>query len=74
MLGKDYTHTYDTPEKRKLTFTGATSNSAGETSKTITVTIIADALNEADETFTVTLMNPTNAGFAGNDPTISCNC
>ena len=35
------------PEKRKLTFTGATSSSAGETSKTITVTIIADALNEA---------------------------
>ena len=52
---KDYTHTYDTPEKRKLTFTGATSITAGETSKTITVTIVADALNEADETFTVTL-------------------
>ena len=30
---KDYTHTYDTLEKRKLTFTGATPNSAGETTK-----------------------------------------
>ena len=39
--------------------------------KTITVTIIADALNEIDETFTVTLKNPINAGFADNDPTIS---
>ena len=68
---KDYTHVYDTPEKRILTFTGATTSSPGQTSKTITVTIIADALNEADETFTVTLSNPTNAGFAGSEPTIS---
>ena len=58
-VDKDYTHTYDTPEKRKLTFTGATPNTAGETSKNIMVTIVADSLNEIDETFTVTLSNPT---------------
>ena len=68
---KDYTHTYDTQEKRKLTFTGATTSLAGETIKTITVIIVADALNEANESFTVTLKSPTNASFAGSDLTIS---
>ena len=61
---KDYTHNYDTLAKRTLTFAGATPGTAGETMKTIAVTIIADALDELDETFTVTLSNPMNAGFA----------
>ena len=67
---KDYTHTYDTLEKRTLTFTGATSSSAGETSKIITVTIVADSLNEIDESFTVSLKSPMNAGFAEGVSTI----
>ena len=48
--GSDYTATSGT-----LTFT------TGQTSKTIPVTLIDDALNEADETFTVTLSNATVA-------------
>ena len=63
---KDYTHNYDTLAKRTLTFAGATPGTAGETMKTIVVTIIADSLDEPDETFTVTLSNPMNAGFAEN--------
>ena len=63
----DYTHSYDTIEKRKFTFSGARPGIAGETSKTIEVKIVADALNEPTETFSVDLLNPTNAIFAGND-------
>jgi hypothetical protein len=48
--GSDYTAVSDT-----LTF------AAGETSKTIDVTITSDAAAEATETFTVTLSNPSNA-------------
>lgn len=48
--GSDYTSTSGT-----LTFT------AGETSKTFTVTIAGDTVTESDETFTVTLSNPANA-------------
>ena len=68
---KDYTHTYDTLAKRTLTFSGATPSTPGETTKTITVTIVADDLDEPDEIFTVKLSNPTNAGFAGNEQEIS---
>jgi chitinase len=46
--GSDYTSTSGT-----LTFT------AGETSKTVNVPILDDSLNEADETFTLTLSNST---------------
>ncbi|HBL61358.1 MAG TPA: hypothetical protein DDZ80_23890, partial [Cyanobacteria bacterium UBA8803] len=49
----DYTATSGT-----LTF------ASGETSKTITVPIIGDLLNEDNETFTVNLSNPTNATIA----------
>ena len=48
--GSDYTATSGT-----LTFT------TGQTSKTIPVPLIDDALNEADETFTLTLSNATVA-------------
>ncbi|HND54650.1 MAG TPA: Calx-beta domain-containing protein, partial [Pirellulaceae bacterium] len=41
----------------KLTF------AVGETVKTITLTIIGDTTKEADETFWVMLMRPTNAGL-----------
>src|SRR6478672_8830677 len=46
--GSDYTSTSGT-----LTFT------AGQTSKTVNVPILDDSLNEADETFTLTLSNST---------------
>lgn len=36
----------------------------GDTSKTVTVTVSGDAVNEADETFTVTLANPSGATLA----------
>ena len=68
---EDYTHSYDTAAKRKLTFAGASNGQAGETSKTIMVKIVADALNETNEQFTVTLSNPTNAEFAENKKEIS---
>ena len=64
---EDYTHSYDTAAKRTLTFNGASNDEAGETAKTITVTIVADALNEVNEQFTVTLSKPTNAVFDGNE-------
>lgn len=53
IAGSDYTATSGT-----LTF------ASGETSKTITVPIIGDLLNEDNETFTVNLSNPTNATIA----------
>ena len=49
----DYTATSGT-----LTFT------PGQTTKTIDVAVQGDLLNEANETFTVTLTNPTNATIA----------
>jgi large repetitive protein len=54
--GSDYTTTSGT-----LTF------EPGDTSKTITVPILHDTLDEPDETYTVTLSNPSNATVA--DPT-----
>ena len=41
--------------------TGTVSLAAGETTKTVEIAIAEDALNEADETFTVTLSNPNGA-------------
>ena len=68
---EDYTHSYDTAAKRTLTFNGASNGEVGETAKTITVTIVADALNEVNEQFTVTLSKPSNAVFAENKTSIS---
>ena len=50
VTGGDYTATTDT-----LTF------NAGETSKTVTVSVTGDTIVESDETFFVNLSNPTNA-------------
>ncbi|MEA2176201.1 MAG: hypothetical protein QOD00_3793 [Blastocatellia bacterium] len=51
--GSDYVATHDT-----LTF------SPGETSKSITIPIIVDNVNEPDESFYVNLSGPTNAALA----------
>jgi large repetitive protein len=41
---------------------GTVSFGAGETTKQVSVTIIGDAIHEPNETFTIPLTNPTNAG------------
>jgi len=41
--------------------TGTLTFAPGQTSKTVTVTVVGDTLYEPDETFTVTLSNPVNA-------------
>ena len=51
--GADYQTTSET-----LTF------AVGQTTKTITVPVLGDTLDEADETFSVNLSNPTNATIA----------
>ena len=56
--GTDYTTTSGT-----LTFT------PGQTQQTISVPVIGDALNEPNETFQVTLSNPTNATIASGSAT-----
>lgn len=56
--GTDYTTTSGT-----LTF------NAGDTSKNIDVPIVTDALDESDETFTVTLSNPSNTTIADSSGT-----
>jgi hypothetical protein len=43
------------------TQTGTLTFSPGQTTKTITVAVVADAVLEANETFTVVLSNPSNA-------------
>jgi hypothetical protein len=43
---------------------GTVTFAAGETTKTITVQVVADALFGPDETFAVTLANPSNAAIA----------
>lgn len=52
LAGSDYTSVIGT-----LTF------NPGVTSQTITIPILNDSINEADETFTLTLTNPTNAAL-----------
>jgi Ca2+-binding RTX toxin-like protein len=53
--GEDYTTTIGT-----LTF------AAGETTQTITVPVLGDTTDEADETFFINLTNPTNATITTN--------
>ncbi len=60
IAGTDYT-----PTTGKLTF------AAGETSKTIAVPILNNDLNEANETFEITLSTPINATIADNKATIT---
>ena len=43
--------------------TGTLTFLPGETAKTFGVTLLGDTVNEADETFTVTLSGPVNAGL-----------
>ncbi len=50
---------------------GALTFTSGQTSKTVTITINDDALNEADETLTVGLSNATNATIADNSGIIT---
>ncbi|MDA1191504.1 MAG: Ig-like domain-containing protein, partial [Candidatus Poribacteria bacterium] len=47
-----------------VSVSGSLSFAAGETSKTFTVTVLGDALNEPTETFTATLSNATNASIS----------
>jgi chitinase len=56
--GTDYTTTTGT-----LTF------NPGDTSKTIDVPIVTDSIDESDETFTVTLTNPSNTTIADSSGT-----
>ena len=51
------------------TASGAISFPAGETEQTITVATVDDAVDEVDETFTVTLFAPENATLAAADGT-----
>ncbi len=60
IAGTDYTAT-----------TGILTFAVGEISKTIAVPILNDNLNEANETFAITLSTPTNATIADNQATIT---
>ena len=53
-----------TPDTQTLSF------AQGETTKTFTVQTIQDVLSEADETFTVTLTNPSNGATIGTNTAI----
>ena len=58
--GQDYTRTSGT-----LTF------SASETTKTVSVPVLADEVDEGDEEFTLTFSNIVNAGFEGGESSLS---
>jgi hypothetical protein len=60
LAGSDYTNTNSTDD---LTF------EPNETTKTFTVPILNDSINEPDETFTLTLSNATNATLGTNATT-----
>ena len=52
---------------------GSLSFSPGETSKTVTVSITNDSLDEANETFKFKLSNPSNASISDNEATVTIN-
>ncbi|MEM7226292.1 MAG: Calx-beta domain-containing protein, partial [Pseudomonadota bacterium] len=47
--------------------------SAGDTSTTVSISLVEDALDEADENFILELFNPVNAVFPGTSPTLRAN-
>ena len=47
-----------------VTTTGTLTFNPGDTSKTISVMIVQDAIDETDETFTISLSNPTNSAIS----------
>ena len=51
--------------------TGTLTFNAGETSKTISLTIVQDTIDELDETFTVSLSNPTNSSISDATGTVT---
>lgn len=57
IAGKDY-----------IAVSGSLSFAPGVISQTFNVPILEDSLDETDETVTLTLSNPVNAGFSGDNP------
>ena len=51
--------------------TGTVSFGPNEVSKTISITIVQDTIDELDETFTIGLSNPTNAAISDNSATVT---
>src|SRR5262249_17384340 len=49
--------------------TGTLTIAAGKTSGTVTVPVVGDTVKEANETFTLNLSQPTNAGIADSSGT-----
>lgn len=62
--GSDFTLSPDSPGS----FSGASRFQPGQTSKTITATILHDTVDEPNETVVLTLANPGNATLGGNNP------
>ncbi len=50
---------------------GTVTFNPSETSKTVAVAVLGDSSDEADETFTVTLSNPTGAGLDGDGAAVA---
>ncbi|GIR77918.1 MAG: hypothetical protein CM15mP80_05430 [Alphaproteobacteria bacterium] len=51
--------------------TGTLTFNPGETSKTISLSIVQDTIDELDETFTVSLSNPTNSSISTATGTVT---
>ena len=65
VVAVDYSTAYGTATASDFTATsGTVVFNEGDTSKTITVLVTPDYVNEANETFTVNLVNPSNATIA----------